>query len=263
MRKKQSVAEEGSEKIYQLLEDFYLLCGIPIQFYNTNYVLIKSCPDVQAAPKDHRHLLAAADRARDLVFQEEAGVLYQAIPLQDHEITLAYLLSILPTKREAGTGEPSADETKTKRASSKGSAAAGAEQRARACANLLRALAAYLLTQDFAYLQKWKHFTDQFKAAIWDLLDQDLNAESLAGWLHIGKTKLYEDFHKYAGTTVAQYLLNVRMEKARFLLEETDLSVTQVASRVGFYDYNYFCRVFRRQTGMSPKNYRTECRMNS
>ena len=56
--------------------------------------------------------------------------------------------------------------------------------------------------------------------------------------------------------TVNGYVTGLRMQKARELLESTDVSVTEVASETGYYDYNYFIRVFRKSFGISPLQYR-------
>jgi two-component system response regulator YesN len=88
------------------------------------------------------------------------------------------------------------------------------------------------------------------------MLDQDLSVSRLCKMLGIGKTRLSSDFKKYAGTTIAKFVLNVRMEKAQVLLTTTDLSITMISEQVGFHDYNYFCRVFRKYHGESPWAYR-------
>ena len=53
-----------------------------------------------------------------------------------------------------------------------------------------------------------------------------------------------------------QYLRRWRIGKAQTLLIDTDLSLTEVASRVGFDDPNYFSRVFRQVIGMPPGTFR-------
>lgn len=58
------------------------------------------------------------------------------------------------------------------------------------------------------------------------------------------------------GRTAAQLMREARTREAKRFLLGTDLSVRQVASRVGFADPAYFCRFFRRETGLSPGDYR-------
>ncbi|MEV7092021.1 AraC family transcriptional regulator [Amycolatopsis sp. NPDC051045] len=58
------------------------------------------------------------------------------------------------------------------------------------------------------------------------------------------------------GRTAAQLLREARTREAQRFLLRTDLTVRQVASRVGFTDPAYFCRFFRRETGLSPGDFR-------
>jgi AraC-like DNA-binding protein len=52
------------------------------------------------------------------------------------------------------------------------------------------------------------------------------------------------------------YLLSLRISRARQLLLNTDLSVTRIADQTGFCDSNYLTRQFRRRVGMTPRSYR-------
>jgi AraC-like DNA-binding protein len=58
------------------------------------------------------------------------------------------------------------------------------------------------------------------------------------------------------GRTAAQVVREARIREAKRFLLRTDLTVRQVASRVGFADPAYFCRFFRRETGLSPGDFR-------
>lgn len=112
------------------------------------------------------------------------------------------------------------------------------------------------ISQNNLILLQYQRYVDQFKASIWDFLDADLSVSSLCQLMSVGKTKLSSDFKKYAGTTIAKFILNVRLEKAQQLLSATDLTITEIAEKVGFNDYNYFCRVFKKSFDMSPQRYR-------
>ena len=56
--------------------------------------------------------------------------------------------------------------------------------------------------------------------------------------------------------TVNGYLTALRIEKAKELLKATDKSVAEVARLVGFNDYNYFIRVFKKTVGTTPLSYK-------
>ena len=63
-------------------------------------------------------------------------------------------------------------------------------------------------------------------------------------------------FRKETGLTFSAYVERLRMDLARRLLRETDLSILNVALESGFQSQQYFSRVFHSETGMTPKEYR-------
>ncbi len=63
-------------------------------------------------------------------------------------------------------------------------------------------------------------------------------------------------FKLETGKTFHAYLNDYRLQKARLLLEETSFSIESVSSAVGFMETKTFCRLFKRQTGITPTEYR-------
>lgn len=65
-------------------------------------------------------------------------------------------------------------------------------------------------------------------------------------------------FKRYMGMTPMQYLISVRMDRAKELLKNTGYSIQEISSLVGYEDPLYFSRLFQKQTGRSPSAYRRE-----
>lgn len=63
-------------------------------------------------------------------------------------------------------------------------------------------------------------------------------------------------FKEVTGMRLQDYLSEVRLEKAKTLLGNIDLKIKQIAHEAGFRDPNYFCRAFKRKTGLNPTNWR-------
>lgn len=63
-------------------------------------------------------------------------------------------------------------------------------------------------------------------------------------------------FKRETNTSIIRYLLNRRIEEAKRLLAEGSLPLKTVAEAVGFEDYNYFSRSFKKATGLTPREYR-------
>ena len=56
--------------------------------------------------------------------------------------------------------------------------------------------------------------------------------------------------------SIAKYILKKRIEKAAQLLSESGCHVREAAINVGFYDYNYFSKVFKKEMGITPLKYK-------
>jgi AraC family transcriptional regulator of adaptative response / methylphosphotriester-DNA alkyltransferase methyltransferase len=79
----------------------------------------------------------------------------------------------------------------------------------------------------------------------------------IADSLHINQYHLHRIFKRIVGVTPVEYLLQERISKAKRLLKESNLSVTEIAVAVGFVNAAHFSTVFRKQTGLSPSAYRS------
>lgn len=78
---------------------------------------------------------------------------------------------------------------------------------------------------------------------------------SLARQVGLNDFKLKQGFHQIFGTTVFGYLRDYRLEQARLLLIEGQLSVQQVARAIGYTHSGYFAKAFKQKFGISPKAY--------
>jgi len=72
----------------------------------------------------------------------------------------------------------------------------------------------------------------------------------------IQKTLFLQSFRNVTGTTPNQYITAQRLEYARDLLADTNLSIIQIAENCGFNDAFYFSRCFKKHFGVSPRQYR-------
>ena len=87
---------------------------------------------------------------------------------------------------------------------------------------------------------------------------QPLSPQSLADSCGLNLSYFCRLFRQGTGMTAAAYITAYRLSKAEELLTSTDLSVTDIAARVGFSDMAYFSRRFKRQYGLSPLQFRQQ-----
>lgn len=106
---------------------------------------------------------------------------------------------------------------------------------------------ATLAEQVYSYIQL--HFCDS------------LSTKSLAEHFFVTEAHLSRAFHARYGLTVTAHIRNLRMEYAQRLLSQTDASVSSIALNTGYPDVNYFSRLFRRHTGLTPTEFRSRSNM--
>ena len=82
----------------------------------------------------------------------------------------------------------------------------------------------------------------------------------LAGHFHFNKNYICNLFKKHAKTTFITYLTQLRIEASKKLLENSSLSLGEIAKQVGFSDSYYFSRVFKAECGCSPSLYRNRAK---
>lgn len=94
------------------------------------------------------------------------------------------------------------------------------------------------------------------KKYIEDNFSYDITISTLAKTIGIDRTYLYKIFKQETGLSPEQYITDFRLKKARDFLKLTPYTISQIAYSTGFKDVCYFCRVFKKHQGMSPKNFR-------
>ena len=78
----------------------------------------------------------------------------------------------------------------------------------------------------------------------------------LCSEFHISKNRLYKTFHENLGKTVNEYITERRLALARVLLTESNAPAYQIAEKVGIDNYAYFCKLFKKNCGVTPTEYR-------
>lgn len=88
--------------------------------------------------------------------------------------------------------------------------------------------------------------------------NQQISIEAYARERGMSVSWFIRNFKDYTGTTPAQYLLSLRISNAQSLLESTPCTVTEIASIVGYENSLYFSRLFKKNCGMSPTQFRKQ-----
>lgn len=87
---------------------------------------------------------------------------------------------------------------------------------------------------------------------------ENLTLKELAAKCNLSESRFSHLFTELFEKSPKQYIMNVRMENAKELLTDTDMSILEIGSAVGIEDQNYFSRIFKKHCGMSPSEFRNE-----
>ncbi len=89
-----------------------------------------------------------------------------------------------------------------------------------------------------------------------DHFRENISLQDVADNISISKNYLCDIFKKEVGVTFINYVTNLRIEKAKDYLANTDLKMYEVSSAVGYNDYTYFAQIFKKHTGTTLSAYR-------
>ena len=90
-----------------------------------------------------------------------------------------------------------------------------------------------------------------------DNVEKQVPSEELAGLVYMEKTYFIKKFKACFGLPPNAYFNRMKLYRAMGLLVGTELSIEQIGRKIGFADTSYFARAFKRETGVSPSEYRS------
>lgn len=86
--------------------------------------------------------------------------------------------------------------------------------------------------------------------------NEKLSLEKLCSIANMSKYHFCRQFKEITGKTLSDYINNLRVDKANYLIKNSDLNITEIGLNVGFNDLNYFSRVFKKIKKVSPSQIR-------
>lgn len=99
-------------------------------------------------------------------------------------------------------------------------------------------------------------FVERAKYHIEKNVLKNLTLDDIAAKSFVSSCYLSRAFKKITGTGFSNYISNRKISIAKSLLQYSDLKVNTIALELSYQDANYFCRIFKKETGMAPSDYR-------
>ncbi len=97
---------------------------------------------------------------------------------------------------------------------------------------------------------------EKLRALMQEHIHSQLDLDSLAAEAKVSKYHFAKKFKALTGSSPIQYFINMKMQRACYLLDSSRQSIKEVAATLGYEDVYYFSRLFKKTIGLSPSQYR-------
>ncbi len=121
--------------------------------------------------------------------------------------------------------------------------------------NIMKACASSIWLQHIIDIER-SPVTDRIQNFISEHYKDKLTTESICNELNISKTTVYNYLKREHNLSLTQYMNQYRLEQSKTLLTNKNTPIAEVAMEVGFDDYNYYTRLFKKTYGLTPRQYR-------
>lgn len=266
-------------KLRELLLSFYTLTGIRIVVFDADFRPIAEYPQGDGAfcrlirqhPEEDRRCAESDRRACEqsraqnglYTYTCHAGLSESVAPIRHGNIVIGYMMLgqvrlRMDDERQwadirAACAGRKVDESALRAAFDKMPPVA--MEQVRASAVILEACAGYLWLSRMISLKE-NSLPRQLYEYIEQHLHEDLSSAHLCEVFRISRSRLYRVSSEFFHCGIEELVRTTRVARAREYLEQTRDSVTDIAHRVGYPDYNYFIKVFKAYTGDTPARYR-------
>ena len=272
----------NEKELHQLLQDFHDLTRLTLTLYDPEGEWIFSYPTkencfcncIKTSPEgaalcdasDRASFEAAKTSGECVIYKCHAGLIEATAPIVSDGFTIGYLMM----GQVANAASPEQLQSLIEHAlhkyhlneaendSWKQYAAATpciSDTQIHAAASIVEACISSILYKKLISIEK-QQFEQNINTYILNHLTEDLSVDRLCEHLHLSRRKLYEYSEEFLHCSIAKYIKKMRLQHAQTLLSETNLPISTISEQCGFSDYNYFCRIFKQENGMSARSYR-------
>ena len=262
-----------------LMKSFYTLSGIRFVLFDADFReimaypkepcdfcrLMKSCPKTRRKCNyaDRRSFLECEKQNSLIIYKCHAGLVEAVIPLHENEKIIGYLMfgqiTDNPDKDNLYRNIENLNQKYGLDADALKNGIAAVPYKSAeqilAAAKIMEACTSYIIYKELITPENDKIF-EAAKKYIEEHLAEDISIEDLCLKLNVGRTRLYEIFRNEPTAGISKYILRRKMHRAKKLLKTTDLPISEISNSVGFSDYNYFSKVYKKTYGKSPRHYR-------
>ena len=264
------------ERLKKILVDFHTLAHVRTVIYDSDFNKIAAYPERKCdfcelmkqdarsralcKSDDHNACRICSKRNSLYMYECHAGLVEAVAPIRMNDLNLGYIMFGQVRRKERSPDEictyaarfvPDTQQL----ADSVQKIKVRGEKEIRAIAGVMEACTCYLLMEQLIKLDSNNQIY-KLSDYITNHLSDDLSVDRLCAVLQVSRVALYELAHRYYGMSIAKYIRKKRAQEAAQLLREGQISVKAAALQVGFFDGNYFSKIFKQEFGVTPSDYK-------
>ena len=268
------------KQLIEMIEAFYLLSGIRAGLYYLNGQNFYTYPDKDLSPFcriarsnplinskcincDLLHMEECKNKNTPIVYNCHLGLTEVIAPIKEDNVIICYFMfgqflideekeksrmAILNNLKEYGI-----DDNTLKDAIEKIPCLNSA--RLKALVKIFGAIVSQIILSKMIDYSEIK-FLNNLNLYIDAHLSENIHIKDIYEYLNISRSFLYMYSKKYLDCSISTYILNRKINHARHMLRNTGIKIKDIPKNIGFSDYNYFARVFKKLTGISPRAYK-------
>lgn len=265
------------EYLQEVLISYYNITGVMICLYDRDFNKIYGYPETNCAFchawRSNREREAKCIRSDNLALEKcsaqkslmiyrcHLGLTEAVMPICSNGSILGYILigQLLDIKQrhavlEAISFSEADASTKLKLAQALDTLTKYDETKITSIAKIAEVCACYLMVHEIINVKE-----SILSREILDYINmhytEDLSVESICRHFFISRSTFYKIIKQNLPSGINGYIRDLRLSKAKQLLKTSALSISETAKAVGFRDANYFIKVFRNETGVTPYKY--------
>lgn len=266
------------EKLNKILMDFYMLSDLRIVVYDSNFIRIAAYPEqscdfctlIKQNPisknlcrKDEAAACKICSKSNSLyIYECHAGLIEAVAPIKMNELILGYIMFGQLRYNENNKNDiieyaSQYVQNKNQLIKAVSKLKIRENKQIEAVANIMQACTNYLWISELIKIDSGNQIY-----VLSDYINQnicgDLSVDKICSVLSVSRVKLYDISNKYYGMSIARYIRKKRIGLAAKYMTEKGFSISKAAENSGFYDYNYFSKVFKKETGLTPTEYKNK-----
>lgn len=269
----------NKEKLREMLKDVYQLLRTPISIFDKDFVYVTSYPSNEflteyciiiredserygrCMKSDGEACAKCRESGEGFSYLCHGNVLETITPIRFENLIIGYIIfGQYKTESKEADVIRYAEENGIERErflAAYGKLTQLTLEQVEATCNILQSCILKFWLSDAITLSN-NELTERIERFICENLGEKITAELLCRNFFISKQQLYRIFRQNFNMTVKEYVLDKKLERAKQLLKSSDFTVTEIAEKTGFPDYNNFIQRFKMTVGKTPLRYRKE-----